>query len=78
MQIILSFSPAGPIRSWRRRCAIICSFTWAAGRTELFPDGELIVRVDEDVRGRDCFIIQPTCHPVNATLDGVVHLDRHA
>lgn len=38
------------------------------GRTDLFPDGELIVKVDEDVRGRDCFIIQPTCHPVNAHL----------
>lgn len=38
------------------------------GRTELFPDGELIVKVEEDVRGRDCFIIQPTCHPVNAHL----------
>jgi ribose-phosphate pyrophosphokinase len=38
------------------------------GRTELFPDGELIVRVEEDVRGRDCFIVQPTCHPVNAHL----------
>jgi ribose-phosphate pyrophosphokinase len=38
------------------------------GRTELFPDGELIVRVEEDVRGRDCFIIQPTCHPINAHL----------
>src|SRR3954466_2951946 len=38
------------------------------GKTELFPDGELIVRVDEDVRGRDCYIIQPTCHPVNAHL----------
>jgi ribose-phosphate pyrophosphokinase len=36
------------------------------GGTELFPDGELIVRVDEDVRGRDCYVIQPTCHPVNA------------
>ncbi|HYO08122.1 MAG TPA: ribose-phosphate pyrophosphokinase [Tepidisphaeraceae bacterium] len=38
------------------------------GRTELFPDGELIVKVDEDVRGRDCFLIQPTSHPVNAHL----------
>ena len=38
------------------------------GRTELFPDGELIVRVEEDVRGRDCFIVQPTCEPVNAHL----------
>jgi ribose-phosphate pyrophosphokinase len=36
------------------------------GRTELFPDGEVIVRVEEDVRGRDCFVIQPTSHPVNA------------
>ena len=38
------------------------------GDTELFPDGELMVRVDEDVRGRDCFIIQPTSHPINAHL----------
>src|SRR5215218_1659904 len=38
------------------------------GRTELFPDGELHVKVEEDVRGRDCFIIQPTSHPVNAHL----------
>jgi ribose-phosphate pyrophosphokinase len=38
------------------------------GATELFPDGELIVKVDEDVRGRDVFVIQPTSHPVNAHL----------
>ncbi|MCH2148492.1 MAG: ribose-phosphate pyrophosphokinase [Phycisphaerales bacterium] len=38
------------------------------GDTELFPDGELIVRVEEDVRGRDCFVIQSTCDPVNANL----------
>jgi len=38
------------------------------GRTDLFPDGECIVKVEEDVRGRDCFIVQPTCHPVNAHL----------
>src|ERR1043165_1198036 len=38
------------------------------GRTDLFADGELIVKVDEDVRGRDVFIIQPTSHPINAHL----------
>ena len=38
------------------------------GRTESFPDGELIVKVEEDVRGRDCFIVQPTSHPINAHL----------
>src|SRR5580658_6232598 len=37
-------------------------------RVDMFPDGEVIVRVEEDVRGRDCFIVQPTCHPVNAHL----------
>ncbi len=38
------------------------------GRTELFPDGECIVKIEEDVRGKDCFIVQPGCHPVNAHL----------
>ncbi|MEM9790753.1 MAG: ribose-phosphate pyrophosphokinase [Planctomycetota bacterium] len=38
------------------------------GKTELFPDGELLVKIDEDVRGRDCFVIQSTYHPVNAHL----------
>ena len=33
-----------------------------------FPDGELFVRIDEDVRGRDVFLIQPTCQPVNDAL----------
>jgi ribose-phosphate pyrophosphokinase len=33
-----------------------------------FPDGETSVRIDEDVRGRDVFIVQPTCHPVNQNL----------
>jgi ribose-phosphate pyrophosphokinase len=42
--------------------------TLARGRAELFPDGELIVKVDEDVRGRDCFIVQSTCDPVNTNL----------
>ena len=33
-----------------------------------FPDGEMLVKLEEDVRGRDLFFIQPTCHPVNDTL----------
>ncbi len=27
-----------------------------------------MVKVEEDVRGRDCYIVQPTSHPVNAYL----------
>ena len=37
-------------------------------RVDEFPDGELIVKLDEDVRGRDCFVIQSTCQPVNENL----------
>ncbi len=33
-----------------------------------FPDGETSVRIDEDVRGRDVFIVQPTCPPVNENI----------
>jgi ribose-phosphate pyrophosphokinase len=40
------------------------------GRIKLsnFPDGEIEVRIEEDVRGRDIFLIQPTCPPVNENL----------
>src|SRR5436190_10989018 len=33
-----------------------------------FPDGEISVRIDEDVRGRDVYIVQSTCPPVNENL----------
>ena len=33
-----------------------------------FKDGEIYVRVDETVRGRDIFVIQPTSGPVNENL----------
>lgn len=37
-------------------------------RTHVFPDGELLVKLEEDVRGRDCFVISSTCAPVNDNL----------
>lgn len=33
-----------------------------------FPDGEISVRIEEDVRGRDIYLVQPTCPPVNENL----------
>jgi ribose-phosphate pyrophosphokinase len=33
-----------------------------------FPDGEISCKIEEDVRGRDIYIIQPTCPPVNDNL----------
>lgn len=33
-----------------------------------FPDGEISLKIEEDIRGRDVFLVQPTCHPVNESL----------
>lgn len=33
-----------------------------------FSDGEIQVKVFDNVRGTDCFIIQPTCAPVNENI----------
>ncbi len=33
-----------------------------------FPDGETCVKINENVRGRDVFIVQPTCPPSNQNL----------
>jgi ribose-phosphate pyrophosphokinase len=36
--------------------------------TKTFSDGEIRVEIDENVRGRDTFILQSTCTPVNDNL----------
>ncbi len=33
-----------------------------------FPDGEQLIKLEDDVRGKDCFIVQSTCPPVNDNL----------
>ena len=33
-----------------------------------FPDGEISCKIDEDIRGRDVFLLQPTCPPVNENI----------
>ncbi|MCK6528486.1 ribose-phosphate pyrophosphokinase [Myxococcota bacterium] len=33
-----------------------------------FSDGEVFVEIHENIRGRDVFIVQPTCPPVNENL----------
>lgn len=40
----------------------------AAATVEQFPDKEIIVKIDEDIRGRDCFVVQSTAMPVNDNL----------
>ena len=35
---------------------------------ERFSDGEIDLKIDDDVRGADVFVVQPTCPPVNDHL----------
>jgi len=41
-----------------------------------FPDGEKMIRIEDDVRGRDCFVVQSTCTPVDEHLvELLIYLD---
>lgn len=41
-----------------------------------FPDGEKFIRIEDDVRGRDCFVVQSTCKPVDEHLvELLIYLD---
>ncbi len=47
-----------------------------AAKIERFADGEKVVRVEDDVRGRDCFVVQSTCRPVDEHLvELLIYLD---
>src|SRR6201994_3649040 len=46
----------------------ICSFVGVPlgnAIVDTFPDGETFVKINENIRGRDVFIVQPTCPPTN-------------
>ncbi len=45
-------------------------------KIDKFPDGEKLIRVEDDVRGRDCFVLQSTCFPVDEHLiELLIYLD---
>jgi ribose-phosphate pyrophosphokinase len=47
-----------------------------AAKIDRFPDGEKVIRVEDDVRGRDCFVVQSTCKPVDEHLvELLIYLD---
>jgi ribose-phosphate pyrophosphokinase len=55
----------------RKLAEAICSILEVPlghARIEKFPDGEIDVKIEEDIRGVDCFFIQSTCPPVNDNL----------
>lgn len=42
--------------------------TLGGARLITFPDGEKFVKLEDDVRGKDCFVIQSTCRPVDENI----------
>jgi len=40
-----------------------------------FADGEIFVKIDENVRGQDVFIIQPTCPPAENLVELLILID---
>jgi len=45
-------------------------------KLERFPDGEKLIKLEDDVRGRDCFVVQSTCMPVDEHLvELLIYLD---
>ncbi|MBS0189201.1 MAG: ribose-phosphate pyrophosphokinase [Planctomycetes bacterium] len=50
-----------------RMCAHL-KMDLGASHTVVFPDGEVLVKLEEDVRGRDVYVVLSTCAPVNDNL----------
>ncbi len=51
-----------------RRICDYLKITPGRALIDRFPDGETLIKLDDDVRGKDCFVLQPTCPPVNDNL----------
>lgn len=51
-----------------RRIAEYLNVSLGKASVERFSDGEIFVEIEETVRGKDVYIIQPTCQPTNDNL----------
>ena len=59
--------------------AAVCEYlgiSLGLAKIDRFPDGEKVIRVEDDVRGKDCFVVQSTCKPVDEHLvELLIYLD---
>ncbi len=55
-------------RELARRIAHCVGVPLGDATVDSFPDGETYVKINENVRGRDVYIVQPTCPPTNQNL----------
>lgn len=57
-----------PQAAFARRIAKACGFALLPSEVVAFADGEIRVRIEGDVDGRDLYLVQPTSPPVNDRL----------
>src|SRR5829696_4125058 len=50
------------------RIADYCRLPMGDATVDSFPDGETMVKINENIRGRDVFLVQPTCPPTNQNI----------
>ncbi len=55
-------------RELAQRIADYCKVPLGDATVDSFPDGESMVKYNENIRGRDIFLVQPTCPPTNQNL----------
>ncbi len=55
-------------RELARRIAEYCKVPLGDATVDSFPDGETMVKINENIRGRDVYLVQPTCPPTNQNL----------
>ena len=48
-----------------RRISTELDIPLCAAHVGRFPDGEIDIKIEDDIRGGDCFVLQPLCPPVN-------------
>jgi len=54
----------------RLACDIVDHLSLPLGKAlvDQFTDGEIRIEIEENVRGRDVFVVQPTCRPTNDSI----------
>jgi ribose-phosphate pyrophosphokinase len=55
-------------RELARRIAAYCQVPLGDAVVDTFPDGETMVKINENIRGRDVYLVQPTCPPTNQNI----------
>src|SRR6476620_3325547 len=66
---LMVFSGRSTTELTTRICKVIDPPVQPGGaRVIEFPDGEIFVKLEEDVRVKDCYVVVSTCEPVNDNL----------